>query len=85
MSEVENQLSARQHYLNAATHLSHSLALARQTEKITEVRYRSGDLEMLDWLEQQENRRSAEKEVLENHYQQLTTQLALYQALGGVI
>jgi len=85
LSEVENQLSARQHYLNAATHLSHSLALARQTEKITEVRYRSGDLEMLDWLEQQENRRSAEKEVLENHYQQLTTQLALYQALGGVI
>lgn len=83
LSEVENQLSARQHYLNAADYLSHSLALARKTENITAARYHSGDIEMLNWLEQQENRRTAEKDVLENHYQQLTTQLALYQALGG--
>lgn len=38
---------------------------------------------MQDWLEQQENRRSAEKELLQNRYLQLTTQMALYQALGG--
>ena len=83
LSEVENQLSARQHYQNAATQLAHSLSLARQTEQITSVRYYAGEIEMQDWLEQQENRRSAEKEVLQNRYQQLTTQMALYQALGG--
>ncbi|WP_024871655.1 efflux transporter outer membrane subunit [Tolumonas lignilytica] len=85
LSEVENQLSARQHYLNSAQQLQQALALAQQTEKITAVRYHAGDIEMQSWLEQQENRRTAEKNLLENHYQQLTTQLALYQALGGDI
>ena len=83
LSEVENQLSARQHYLNAGTQLSRSLLLAQQTETISAVRYQTGDIEMQSWLDQQENRRSAEKSLLENHYQQLTTQMALYQALGG--
>ena len=83
LSEVENQLSARQHYLNAASQLVHSLTLAQQTETITAVRYHAGEIEMQNWLEQQENRRTAEKELLDNRYQQLTTQLALYQALGG--
>jgi outer membrane protein TolC len=83
LSEVENQLSARQHYLNAGTQLSRSLLLAQQTETISAVRYQAGDIEMQSWLDQQEKRRSAEKSLLENHYQQLTTQMALYQALGG--
>nr|WP_321272650.1 efflux transporter outer membrane subunit [uncultured Tolumonas sp.] len=83
LSEVENQLSARQHYLNAGTQLSRSLSLAQQTETISAVRYQAGDIEMQSWLDQQENRRSAEKSLLENHYQQLTTQMSLYQALGG--
>jgi NodT family efflux transporter outer membrane factor (OMF) lipoprotein len=83
LSEVENQLSARQHYLNAGRQLAHSLSLAQQTEQISAARYRAGDTSMQSWLDQQENRRSTEKNLLENHYQQLTTQMALYQALGG--
>ncbi len=83
LSEVENQLSARQHYLNAGAQLSRALSLAQQTETISAVRYQAGDIEMQSWLDQQENRRSAEKSLLENHYQQLTTQMSLYQALGG--
>jgi efflux transporter, outer membrane factor (OMF) lipoprotein, NodT family len=83
LSEVENQLSARQHYLNAGTQLSRSLLLAQQTETISAVRYQAGDIEMQSWLDQQEKRRNAEKALLENHYQQLTTQMSLYQALGG--
>ena len=83
LSEVENQLSARQHYLNAGTQLSRSLSLAKQTETISAVRYQAGDIEIQSWLDQQENRRSTEKSLLENHYQQLTTQMSLYQALGG--
>ncbi|WP_320151599.1 efflux transporter outer membrane subunit [uncultured Tolumonas sp.] len=83
LSEVENQLSARQHYLNAGTQLARSLSLAQQTETISAVRYQAGDIEMQSWLDQQEKRRSAEKSLLENHYQQLTTQMSLYQTLGG--
>ena len=83
LSEVENQLSARQHYLNAGTQLARSLSLAQQTETISAVRYQAGDIEMQSWLDQQEKRRNAEKSLLENHYQQLTTQMSLYQALGG--
>jgi NodT family efflux transporter outer membrane factor (OMF) lipoprotein len=83
LSEVENQLSARQHYLNAGTQLTHSVSLAQQTERIAAARYQAGDISMQSWLDQQENRRSSEKSLLENHYQQLTTQMALYQALGG--
>ena len=83
LSEVENQLSARQHYLNAGIQLSRTLLLAQQTETISAVRYQAGDIEMQSWLDQQEQRRNAEKSLLENHYQQLTTQMSLYQALGG--
>jgi len=83
LSEVENQLSARQHYQNAGMQLAHSLSLAQQTERITAIRYQAGEITMQSWLDQQENRRSTEKNVLENQYQQLTTQMALYQALGG--
>jgi len=57
--------------------------LAQQTETISAVRYQAGDIEMQNWLDQQEKRRDAEKSLLENHYQQLTTQMSLYQALGG--
>lgn len=85
LSEVENQLSARQHYLNAGSQLARALSLTQQTESISAVRYQAGDTEIQSWLDQQENRRNAEKALLENRYQQLTTQMALYQALGGSI
>lgn len=85
LSEVENQLSARQHYVNIAQQLSQTLTLAEQADKIAAVRYHNGAIDMQSWLEQQEKHRTAEKNLLENRYQQLTTQLALYQALGGNI
>ncbi len=83
LSDVETNLSARQHYLKEGELYQVVLDKAKKAETIYETRYNAGDVEMLNWLEQQESRREAEKAVLENRLNQLTAQLALYQALGG--
>jgi len=83
LSDVETNLSARQHYIKEGELYQIVLDKAIKAETIYETRYNAGDVEMLNWLEQQESRREAEKAVLENRLNQLTAQLALYQAFGG--
>lgn len=83
LSDVETNLSAREHFIKEGELYQIVLDKAKKAETIYETRYSAGDVEMLNWLEQQESRREAEKAVLQNRFDQLTTQLALYQAFGG--
>lgn len=83
LSDVETNLSAREHYLKEGKLYQIVLDKAQKAETIYQTRYNAGDVEMIDWLEQQQSRRDAEKSLLENRYNQLLTQLALYQAFGG--
>lgn len=83
LAEVENALTTYMRYQETALQRKHLLEQALHSEKILAVRYRAGQISAKDWLAQQETRRLAALNVAENHYQQLSQLMHLYQVLGG--
>ncbi|ABM03512.1 outer membrane efflux family protein [Psychromonas ingrahamii 37] len=72
--EVDNVLSARQHY---------QYETARAVERIYASQYRHGAVSIQTWLDAKETQRNAEQSLLVNRYNQFSTQATIYQALGG--
>lgn len=83
LSDVENALSARMNYAEEVRQLEASLALSEEVEQLTEIRYRAGSTELQPWLDAQDNRREAERELAVARLSELQNSMALYQALGG--
>lgn len=83
LRDVENALSARTRYAEENRELEESLALARRSEGLAEVRYRAGLTGLQLWLDAQENRRKAETNLFENRLNRIKNMMELYQALGG--
>lgn len=81
--DVDNAISAKQQYAYQGEKLEQQFSAAAQAEAIYESQYRHGAIGIQNWIDAQENRRSAEAALLENRYNQLTAQATLYQALGG--
>ncbi|MEL4281154.1 MULTISPECIES: efflux transporter outer membrane subunit [Shewanella] len=81
--DVDNAISAKQQYAYQGEKLEVQFSAAAQAEAIYESQYRHGAIGIQNWIDAQENRRSAEAALLENRYNQLTAQATLYQALGG--
>ncbi len=83
LSEVENALSAHALYTDQERRAEQNLDFSRQTEQLSEIRYRTGDVGRQDWLDAQEQRRVAQREQAEIRLRQLQNMMQLYQALGG--
>ncbi len=83
LGEVENALAARHYYQLQGEQLASSLALAKRSEQLAEVKYRNGASSLQDWLDEQKKRRSAELALSQNRLSLLKNQMSLYQALGG--
>lgn len=83
LSDVENALSARTHYVEEVKHLEESLALSQKAEELAEIRYREGATELLPWLDAQESRRDAERALAVVRLAQLKNTMTLYQTIGG--
>ena len=83
LREVENALSARDHYAQESVQLEEAVSLARSAETLLEMRYRAGLSGIQLWLDAQESRRSAEKALIENRLNRYNNMMTLYKALGG--
>ena len=83
LSEVENALSARNHYAAQSVQLEEAVTLAKSAEALLEIRYRAGLSGIQLWLDAQEGRRSAEKALIENRLNRYNNMMTLYKALGG--
>ena len=81
--DVDNAISARQQYVFQGNKLQQQYNAAAEVEGIYASQYRHGAIAIQNWLDAQENRRSAEESLLENRYNQLIARATLYQALGG--
>jgi NodT family efflux transporter outer membrane factor (OMF) lipoprotein len=81
--EVDNAISAREHYQYQGEKLQEFYEAASAAEKIYASQYKNGAVSIQDWLDAKETQREAEQSLLENRYNQFTTQATLYQALGG--
>ena len=81
--EVDNAISARLHYQYQGEKLAEFYDAASAAEKIYASQYKNGAVSIQDWLDAKETQREAEQSLLENRYNQFTTQATLYQALGG--
>ncbi|OKB68534.1 RND transporter [Serratia marcescens] len=83
MGDVNNALSLRTQLMAQETQLRASLALARKSERLNEVRYRQGAVTITDWLNAQEQRRQAELAVDENRFAQYQNLAKIYLEFGG--
>ncbi|SIO96370.1 Antibiotic efflux pump outer membrane protein ArpC precursor [Vibrio spartinae] len=83
MTDVDNALSAKQHYQYQGFRLKEQYDAATAAEQIYASQYHHGAVSIRDWLDAQENQRSAQESLLENRYNQYHIQATLYQALGG--
>ena len=83
MGDVNNALSLRAQLLAQEAQLQASLALARKSERLNEVRYRQGAVTITDWLNAQEQRRQAELAVDENRFAQYQNTAKIYLEFGG--
>ncbi|WP_039661562.1 MULTISPECIES: TolC family protein [Pantoea] len=83
MSSIEDELSRRNQLLAQETRLREKLALARQSERLNEVRYRQGAVPVSDWLDAQGVRREAESALDENRYDQFKNLAKIYVEFGG--
>jgi len=83
MADVNNALTARDALMRQGQALQAALDSARQAERMTEARYRTGSTSLRAWLDAQDRRRQAEVNVSQNRYNRYLNQVTLYQALGG--
>jgi NodT family efflux transporter outer membrane factor (OMF) lipoprotein len=82
-SEVDNAISARQHYQYQAMRLQEQYNAAKSAEFIYSSQYKYGAISIQDWLDAKDSLRTTEQSILENRYNQFNIQATLYQALGG--
>jgi len=83
LGDVENALEGHGGYRIQGEELERSLGLAKEAERLAEVRYRAGATSFQVWLDAQEARRTAENALAENHLNRLKNLMTLFQALGG--
>lgn len=83
LADVDRALSAQTQLEAQARAQDDRLAQARQVERLTERRYRSGAEPLRVWLDAQEARRQAELAAADVRYDQLSNWVSLVQALGG--
>lgn len=83
LRDTQVSLSAREQYIAQAQFLEKNYSAAQDAEELYERQYRAGLIPLRDWLDAQERRRTARNSLLQNRYNQLVTQVQVYQALGG--
>lgn len=83
LGEVEKALSGRTRYAAEGGYLEEALLLARESERLAEVRYRSGAISLQDLIATSQTRRLAEAELAANRLNRYKNLMALCQALGG--
>lgn len=83
LSEVDNALAARLRYEQQGERLQTAVTAARDSERLSEARYRAGAVPLKTWLDAQETRRQAENNLALNRFNRLDALITLYQSAGG--
>jgi outer membrane protein TolC len=83
LSEVDNALASRLRYEQQGERLQVAVSAARDSERLSEARYRAGAVPLKTWLDAQETRRQAENNLALNRFNRLDALITLYQAAGG--
>jgi len=83
LRDTQVSLSAREQYLRQAGFVEANYTAARDAEQLYERQYRAGAITLRSWLDAQERLRTARTGLIQNRYNQLVTQVQVYQALGG--
>lgn len=82
-TEVDDALSARRHLATQSALLQDALVAAQRAEQLYAIRYRAGAVALQDWLQAQDQRRSAEIALAATQLERLVNHATLAQALGG--
>ena len=83
MVEIDDALSEHRQLISQEINQLTALKLSRQLEKLDEVRYRQGQIAMIDWLNAQEQRRQAELDLYQSKFNQYLNLTKIYLAFGG--
>lgn len=83
LAEVEDALSAERQLTTQGEQLAVAAQAARQSERLSEARYRAGAVPLKTWLDAQESRRQVDINLALNRLNLLQNRATLMQALGG--
>lgn len=83
LADVENSLSAYKQFADEGLYLSRAHESSSRAEKIAGIRYRLGQSNIQEWLEQQDVKRRIELRLAKNRTDQLVAMVKFYQAIGG--
>lgn len=83
LAEAERSLSRYHHGLVAVHQQQKALAAARRSHELAQIRYRAGDIALLDLLDAERALRNAEIGYARTHLTTETDLVALFKALGG--
>lgn len=83
LRDVADALALREQLVLQEDSLARSYEAAADSEQLYERQYRAGAVALRGWLDAQERLRNARSNLLENRFNQLAAQIALYQAFGG--
>ena len=83
LRDTQTSLSARDQYIAQAQFVQANYVAAKDAEALYERQYRAGFIPLRDWLDAQERLRTARSSLIQNRYNQLVSQVQVYQALGG--
>ena len=83
LSEVDNALASRLRLAQQGDRLQVAVNAARDSERLSEARYRAGAVPLKTWLDAQETRRQVENNLALNRFNRLEALITLYQAAGG--
>lgn len=83
LSDTRSAWAATQQSERQVRALKDAVDAARRAEQLAEIRYRSGDTSLTDWLNLQQTRQQADVQLEQAVYSQYVNALTLYLALGG--
>lgn len=83
LADVENALSAHTQYQEENKYQQDAYQQAVKATHLAQIRYQAGKTSLREWLDQQKNQYQAAIALEENRYNQFTTLMTLYLALGG--
>lgn len=83
LSEVNNALTAQTYLSEKHQKLVTDLDYAEQLIAMKKVRYLSGEDQLQNWLNAQQNHRQALRVILDNQFEQYRNFITLFVALGG--
>jgi NodT family efflux transporter outer membrane factor (OMF) lipoprotein len=83
MKEINDALNANETYKLKNQKLSRSFESAKEIQNLSSIRYKFGNISMIDFIQVEQNTISSQQSFMDNKYDMFTSRIDLFEATGG--